>query len=82
MFKINKQTFMKKISIILGIAFFTLSGCKKDYTCSCSEYTYAGYTTPAANYGLGKQTKVDAEEACTAIQTGNQLVDPSASCNL
>jgi hypothetical protein len=73
---------MKKTMIVLGIALFAFSSCKKEYTCSCSAYTYMTITAEAADYDLGKQSKADAEEACESLQDINVILDPAATCEL
>jgi hypothetical protein len=52
---------MKKMALILGIAFLSgiaLSSCKKEYTCNC---TASGGSTATYTY---KDTKKNAKEIC------------------
>ena len=64
---------MKKLFILAVIAAgFTMTSCKKDYTCSC---TITGSTTPI-EYKWTKITKKDATAACDALKIGG------ANCTL
>lgn len=61
---------MKKLSISLAVvamAAFTLSSCKKDYTCECSYSDNLGNKFTAST--VINDTKKNAEDACTANQT-------------
>lgn len=73
---------MKKTMIVLGIAMFAFSSCKKEYTCSCSAYTSFGVDVAAQDYVLPKQKKSDAEDACQALQDVNVILDASATCEI
>ena len=55
---------MKKLLILAVIAgAFSLTSCKKDYTCSC---TITGSSTPI-DYKWTKITKKDAKAACDKL---------------
>jgi hypothetical protein len=57
---------MKKIVTIVAVALFgalVLPSCKKDYTCVCT--TTINGTSNSQEVSLGKQTKKDAEAACS-----------------
>lgn len=71
---------MKKIAPIAALALLAVSftSCKKDYKCTCT-VTYAGIST-SSTADLGKQTKKDAEAACTAKATTVNGV--TATCKL
>lgn len=61
---------MKKITSIAAVALFcalAMTSCKKDYTCVCT--ANAGGQTVSTEASLGKQTKKDAEAACSAKAT-------------
>ena len=58
---------MKKLFILAVIAAgFTMTSCKKDYTCSC---TVPGQSAPV-EYKYTKVKKADAETACKAANVG------------
>ena len=58
---------MKKIATIATLALFAVAftSCKKDYTCTC-KVTVNGQVVTEVTNDLGKQTKKDAEAACSA----------------
>ena len=74
---------MKKLislAIIAGFV-FTISSCKKDYTCECT-YDNAG-TSLTTSTPYEKVKKSDAEESCTALQDEYyKVLDPEATCEL
>lgn len=63
---------MKKIAPIAAIALFAIAttSCKKDYTCECT--TTSGGQSTTTTFELGKQSKSDAEAACSgkAVSAG------------
>lgn len=65
---------MKKLLFVAAVAAFTMTSCKKDYTCSC---TILGQTTDTV---LEKQKKADAEAACDEANTAAVLF--GGSCEL
>jgi hypothetical protein len=73
---IKTQT-MKKIAAIAAVALIgviVLPSCKKDYTCVCTT-TIAGAPAQTSEFSLGKQSKKDAEAACSAkVTTGGVAV--------
>ena len=61
---------MKKVTMILGVAFLAavlLSSCKKEYTCEC---TYNNGSTSMTTSTVIKDTKKNAEDACSALEIG------------
>lgn len=60
---------MKKIALILGVAFLMaigLSSCKKNWTCEC---TVGGTNPPVTTSYTTKDTKASAETWCKAYNT-------------
>jgi hypothetical protein len=63
---------MKKVlysAAIIGL--FSLSSCKKDYSCDC-EVTVMGQTT-TSSAKIEDSSNSDAKEACDAIEAGYKL---------
>ena len=70
---------MFKSLLVLGLAIFALSSCKKDYSCAC---TIDG--TENAPYQYTNMEKEAAEAACTADEFLLQQDNPAAvvACTL
>lgn len=69
---------MKKIAAIAAVALIgviVLPSCKKDYTCVCT--TTAAGVSSTSEVSLGKQSKKDAEAACSAkvVATGGVTME-------
>lgn len=60
---------------IVGVFAFSLIGCKKDYTCTC---TLPGAASTSVTYE--KVKKSDAEDACSAANTSAAIA--GGSCKL
>ena len=69
---------MKKVALLAAVVgMFSMTSCKKDYTCECSgdsEYT--------SNVEIKKAKKKDAEATCDAAETSYKMIDDAASCSL
>lgn len=63
---------MKKLFPIVAVAVVAtlFASCKKDYSCTCKT-TDNGTVLSTTTVSLGKQTKKDAEAACSAKVTGS-----------
>jgi hypothetical protein len=68
---------MKKLVIAVAAVAF-LASCKKDYVCECTTII-GGVSTITASVDLGKQSKSDAEDACSA-QVGTPVVGSTKTC--
>jgi len=65
---------MKKLLLMAAVAgLFTVTSCKKDYTCNC---TVGSTTTPTT---IENVSKADAEAACDALDAINQIVGGSCA---
>ena len=56
---------MKKLLLVAAVAAFTMTSCKKDYTCTCT-YTSGGQTQ-TATYPMNDVKKKDAKDACNQL---------------
>jgi hypothetical protein len=61
----TKQNKMKRFATICAIALgvFSMTSCKKDWTCTCTAAGLAGTPITIAN-----ATKSDAEDACSSLE--------------
>ena len=56
---------MKKLLLVAAVAAFTMTSCKKDYTCECTtSVSILGVTTSATASTTIKDTKKKAKETC------------------
>lgn len=62
---------MKAISILILLVVFAISGCKKDYTCTCTETIVDtfGTDTRTTTTTINKAKKSDANLACGNYQS-------------
>jgi hypothetical protein len=67
---------MKKLIIAVAAVAF-LASCKKDYTCECTTTGLGLTSTVSAD--LGKQSKSDAEDACSA-KVGTPVTGFTTTC--
>jgi hypothetical protein len=76
---------MKKLFPLAAIAVFAVmfTSCKKDYTCTCTQ-TVTGSTPVTTTVSLGKQTKSDADKACSNYNVTSSAGGTSVttSCHL
>jgi len=63
---------MKKVLLIAAVA-FTITSCKKDYTCTC---TYDGKTYP---FEMKDVKKKDAKDACNSL--GSAYITQGGTCD-
>lgn len=72
-----KTFFMKKLfTLALVIGAFSMTSCKKDWTCECKENGTVDFTYTQ------KSTKAKAKTWCEAWNTSYKVAAPSGSCSL
>lgn len=54
---------MKKLLFVAAVAAFTMTSCKKDFTCTCTD------GTNSFPYEMKDVKKKDAKEACETLNT-------------
>lgn len=74
---------MKKLFVALfAIGFiFSMSSCKKDYTCECT-FSPDGSTSTTMTFDYENVKKQDAEDVCATQESLYKLTDTAASCKL
>jgi hypothetical protein len=75
-FLTKKSKIMKKLLILAAVGLTVASGCKKDFTCTC---TIDGTDIP---YTWTEIDKSDAQDACDALDAAASAVDPADGCDL
>lgn len=68
---------MKKVFLVLAVVLVSLSSCRKDRSCTC--------TDNGTNLGTFSYTNVKRSEAktyCQTSQTQYQTTNPGATCSL
>jgi hypothetical protein len=68
---------MKKVLFLVAIAAFTMTSCKKDYTCQCVDTDRTNPDDFSVKYS--KVKKKDAQKSCDAVKA---LWEPEWTCTL
>lgn len=64
---------MKKLLLVAAVAAFTMTSCKKDYTCTCTE------DGKSYNFEMKDVKKKDAKDACNTL--GAMYIADGGSCD-
>ncbi len=69
---------MKQTIVLTGLILISLSSCRKDRTCTCTDSS--GTTLGTANYINVKRS--EANTFCSASQSQYQSTNPGATCSV